>query len=118
MTTVHPGSAATTTGGGRVLAPRTVRAYAGDWALFTDWCHTTGNWELPANPATLIAFLTDCPAALATLRRRVAAIDHRHTANEHPPPGRSAPVSAALGRPIAVSRQIPTTVLLVVPCLG
>src|SRR6185436_2255886 len=90
---------ATTTNRGRVLAPRTVRAYAGDWALFTDWCHATGTWELPADPATLVAFLTDCPAAPATMRRRVAAIDHHHTAAGHPPPGRSAPVLAALGRP-------------------
>ena len=72
-----------------MLAPRTVRAYAGDWALFTDWCHATGSWELPADPATLVAFLTDCTAAPATLRRRVAAIDHRHTTNGHPPPGLS-----------------------------
>ena len=35
----------------------------------------------------------------ATLRRRVAAIDHQHTAAEQAPPGRSAAVSAALGRP-------------------
>jgi hypothetical protein len=90
-----------------VLAPRTVRAYAGDWALFTDWCHTTGSWELPTDPATVIAFLTDCPAAPATLRRRVAAIDHHHTANGRPPPGRSTPVLAALGRPTGQPRQIP-----------
>src|SRR6476469_9924414 len=90
---------ATSTRTGRVLAPRTVRAYAGDWALFTDWCHATGSRELPTDPATLIAFLTDCPAAPATLRRRVAAIDHHHTANGHSLPGRSTPVIAALGRP-------------------
>jgi hypothetical protein len=98
---------ATTTGSGRVLAPRTVRAYAGDWALFTDWCHATGNWELPADPAAIVAFLADCPAAPATLRRRVAAIDHRHTTNGHPPPGRSTPVLAALGRPTGEPRQVP-----------
>src|SRR6478736_1125356 len=98
---------ATAPGGGRVLAPRTVRAYAGDWALFTDWCHATGRWELPAEPATLVVFLVDCPAAPATLRRRVAVIDHRHTANGHPPPGRSAPVLAALGRPTGEPRQVP-----------
>ena len=90
-----------------MLAPRTVRAYAGDWALFTDWCATTGAWELPADPATVLAFLADCPAAPATLRRRVAAIDHHHTANGHPPPGRSTPVLAALGRPTGQPRQIP-----------
>jgi len=89
------------------LAPRTVRAYAGDWALFTDWCHATGAWELPADPTTLVAFLVDCPAAPATHRRRVAAIDHHHTANGHPPPGRSAPVLAALGRPTGEPRQVP-----------
>ena len=89
----------------RVLAPRTVRAYAGDWALFTDWCHATGSWELPADPATLIAFLTDCPAAPATLRRRVAAIDHHHTTRGHPPPGRSVAVLAALGRPTGEPTQ-------------
>jgi hypothetical protein len=50
----------------------------GDWALFTDWCHATGIWELPADPATIVAFITDCPAAL---HRRVAAIDHRHAAD-------------------------------------
>src|SRR6476661_4189517 len=92
-------TATASTTGERVLAPRTVRAYAGDWALFTDWCHATGAWELPADPATVVAFLADCPAAPATLRRRVAAIDHHHTANGYPPPGRSAAVLAALGRP-------------------
>ena len=100
-------AAAATTDGGRVLAPRTVRAYAADWALFTDWCAATGNWELPADPATVVAFLTDCPAAPATLRRRVAAIDHHHTATGHQPPGRSAAVLAALGRPTGEPRQIP-----------
>jgi hypothetical protein len=97
-------TAATT--GERVFAPRTVRAYAGDWALFTDWCHATGAWELPADPATLVAFLTDCPAAPATLRRRVAAIDHHHTANGHPPPGRSTLVLAMLGRPTGAPTQL------------
>jgi hypothetical protein len=27
-----------------------VRAYAGDWALFTDWCVSTGSRALPADP--------------------------------------------------------------------
>ena len=100
-------STVSATGGGRVLASRTVRAYAGDWALFTDWCATSGAWELPADPFTVIAFLIDCPAAPATLRRRVAAIDYRHTAAGHPPPGRSAAVLAALGRPTGEPRQLP-----------
>ncbi len=105
---------AVTTDGPRVLAPRTVRAYAGDWALFTDWCHATGVCELPTDPTTVLAFLAECPAAPATLRRRVAAIDHRHTATGHPPPGRSAPVLAALGRPIGESRQVPVETVVAI----
>ena len=73
--------------------------YAAIWALFSDWCAVIGHRDLPADPATVIGFLTGCPAAPETHRRRVAAIDHRHTAAAHPPPGRSAAVLAALGRP-------------------
>jgi hypothetical protein len=57
----------------------------------------------------VIGFLTGCPAAPETHRRRVAAIDHRHTAAGYPPPGRSAAVLAALGRPPGEPRQIPVT---------
>ncbi len=82
----------------RMLSPRTTAAYAGDWALFTDWCSTTGERELPADPDTVLSFLTDCPAAAATQRRRVAAIDHRHSTAGYPRPGESPLVRAALGR--------------------
>ena len=73
----------------QALSPATVRAYAADWALFTDWCEVTGEWELPADPDTVLFFLTDCPAAPATQRRRVAAIDHHHTTAGYPRPGES-----------------------------
>src|SRR6478752_6195902 len=80
--------------------------YAATWSLFTDWCAVTGHRELPADPATVVAFLTGCPAAPETHRRRVAAIDHRHTTAGHPPPGRSAAVLAALGRPTGEPTQL------------
>jgi hypothetical protein len=84
----------------RVLSARTRRTYAADWALFTDWCAATGTTALPADPVTVVDFLTGCPAAAATLRCRVAAIDHHHTATRHDRrPGESALVRAALGRP-------------------
>jgi hypothetical protein len=89
------------------LSPRTVRAYAGDWALFTDWCTSTGAGELPADPGTVARFLGDCPAAPATLRRRVAAIDHQHTAAGQPRPGESAQVRAALGRQVILAHPTP-----------
>ena len=91
----------------QAMSPRTVRAYAGDWALFTDWCHVTGEWELPADPDTVLFFLTDCPAAPATQRRRVAAIDHHHAAAGLPEPGDSNIVRAALGRPVPNTTAAP-----------
>lgn len=68
--------------------------------MFTDWCQVTGEWELPADPDTVLAFLSDCPAAPATQRRRLAAIDHHHTAAGHPRPGESPVIRAVFGRTV------------------
>src|SRR5664279_3500372 len=84
----------------RVLSARTRRTYSADWALFTDWCAATDTTALPADPQVVVEFLQGCPAATATLRCRVAAIDHHHTAAGHDRPGNSETVRAALGRPI------------------
>lgn len=83
------------------LSSSTARSYAAIWELFTDWCDVTGHPPLPADPATVLAFLADCPAAPATQRRRVIAIDHQHTTVGHPPPGADPQVRAAVGRPPA-----------------
>ena len=83
----------------RVLSARTRRTYATDWALFTDWCAATDTTALPADPQTVVDFLTGCPAAPATSRCRVAAIDHHHAAAGYQRPGESVAVRAALGRP-------------------
>ena len=84
---------------GRVLSARTRAAYASDWALFTDHCAVTDRLALPASPDTVVEFLQECPAAPATRRRRVAAIDHHHTVHGYQRPGESVAVRAALGRP-------------------
>ena len=47
----------------RVLSVRTLRTYAADWALFTDWCAATDTAALPADPLVVVDFLTGCPAA-------------------------------------------------------
>jgi len=83
----------------RVLSARTRAAYASDWALFTDHCAVNGLQPLPADPQTVVDFLSSCPAAPATRRRRVAAIDHHHAAAGLDRPGESVAVRAALGRP-------------------
>jgi hypothetical protein len=93
----------------RVLSERTRRTYAAAWSLFTDWCAVSDHLDLPADPATIREFLADCPAARKTHRGWVDAIDHQHTASGHPPPGRSASVLAALGRPTGEPHQIPVT---------
>jgi hypothetical protein len=79
--------------------PGVPAGYAAIWDLFTDWCAVTGSVALPAQPATVVAFLVDCPCAPATRRRRVTAIDHQHTAAGLAGPGESPAVLAVLGRP-------------------
>ena len=100
MTTIEPAAV-------QALSPRTVETYRQDWALFTDWCAATGTWDLPADPDTILKFLTDCPAARSTQRCRVAAIDHHHAASGYLKPGESAAVRTALGRPVSAAKQAP-----------
>jgi hypothetical protein len=88
------------TAAARVLSQRTLQTYSADWALFTDWCDATDHEVLPADPGTVVEFLAGCPAAMRTLRVRVTAIDHHHTATGYAPPGQHPAVLAALGRPV------------------
>ncbi|WP_124395215.1 hypothetical protein [Rhodococcus wratislaviensis] len=61
--------------------------YRYDWALFADWCAAFQAVALPADPLALASFLDENPAARATQRRRVAAINWVHTATGYPAPG-------------------------------
>ncbi|MFL1596216.1 hypothetical protein NQ854_25320 [Rhodococcus ruber] len=70
--------------------------YRHDWALFTDWCTATDHPALPATPKALALFLWEHPAAPATQRRRVSAINAVHTRHGHPAPGRSETVRRRL----------------------
>ncbi|WP_342660248.1 hypothetical protein Rruber_04931 [Rhodococcus ruber] len=70
--------------------------YRHDWALFTDWCTATDQHPLPATPEALAVFLREHPAAPATQRRRVSAINTVHTRCGHPAPGRSETVRRRL----------------------
>lgn len=69
---------------GEALAPNTLRAYRADWADFEAWCQWGGVPSLPAEPATVAAYL----ASLATthsrsaLRRRLTAIGQAHRLKE------------------------------------
>ncbi|WP_276142070.1 hypothetical protein [Rhodococcus sp. T2V] len=61
--------------------------YRYDWALFADWCAAFHASALPADPLALASFLDENPAARATQRRRVAAINWVHNATGYPAPG-------------------------------
>src|SRR5919199_1575009 len=63
----------------------TRRVYAADWRHFSAWCRQPGLVPLPAPPATLAAYLAAHAGAyaLATLRRRLAAIARVHREARH-----------------------------------
>src|SRR4051794_25326917 len=70
-------------------ATATVRAYRTDAALFDTWCARHELEAMPAEPATIAAFLVDEAErgiAASTIGRRVAAIRYAHKLAEHPDP--------------------------------
>ncbi len=68
------------------LSAATRVGYASDWALFTDWCTAADQPALPAAATTVVLFLTENPAAVATCARRVTAIAHLHRRYGYPSP--------------------------------
>ncbi|WP_242496865.1 hypothetical protein [Rhodococcus sp. Q1] len=63
--------------------------YRHDWALFADWCAAADRNPIPAAAETLALFLHEHPAAVATQRRRLSAINAVHTDHGYPAPGRT-----------------------------
>ena len=63
--------------------------YRHDWALFADWCAAADRQPVPAAPDTLALFLHEHPAAVATQRRRLSAVNAVHTGHGYPAPGRA-----------------------------
>ncbi len=54
------------------------RGYRYEWSLFADWCAAVDLPALPASPVTLALFLTENPAGVDAVRRRVAMINRAH----------------------------------------
>jgi integrase len=70
---------------GYVAASRsaaTMRAYASDWRAFTAWCDSHRLTVLPAEPSTVVLYMTDLTrtAKTATIRRRMSSISVAHQA--------------------------------------
>ena len=73
---------------GASRSPATMRAYASDWRAFTAWCDGHHLMALPAEPTTVVLYLTDLArtAKSATLRRRMSSISVTHQAAGHASP--------------------------------
>ena len=83
-----------------VASANTRRALRADLAVYGDWCHGHGLAALPAEPATVAAFV-DAMAdsrAPATVRRYVASIAVVHRGAGHAAVLRAVPVRIALQR--------------------
>jgi len=82
------------------LAPRTLAAYRSDWADFARWCATRRCRALPADPATIVAYIDDLATSrrVATVKRRLAAIRAAHLDAGHRAPTDPPTVTAAMAR--------------------
>jgi site-specific recombinase XerD len=77
----------------------TRRAYAADFTIFSSWCRNRGVTPLPAEPATVSAFLAfevGLGRRPSTLGRRLAAIQFWHLTAGHEPPTTAETVRATL----------------------
>ncbi len=70
----------------KASAPATLRAYKADWAHYAAWCADAGFVPVPAEPATVGAYLASMATTHAptTIRRRMAAIGKMHRFNDLP----------------------------------
>ena len=64
----------------KARATNTLRAYASDWDDFCSWCNAQSLASLPAEPETVILYLTELSSHVkaSTLARRVATISQAH----------------------------------------
>ncbi len=70
----------------KAAAPATLRAYRADWTHYAAWCAQAGFTPVPAEPATVGAYLASLAETHAptTIRRRLAAIGKMHRFNDLP----------------------------------
>ena len=72
--------------GRKATAPATLRAYKADWTHYAAWCAAAGFAPVPAEPATVGAYLASLAESHAptTVRRRLSAIGKMHRFNDLP----------------------------------
>ncbi|MFC4078015.1 site-specific integrase [Salinithrix halophila] len=69
-------------------AANTTKSYRADWEDFTGWCERRALSPLPADPQTVVLYLTDLAdrRKTSTLQRRLSAISQAHQAAGHDSP--------------------------------
>lgn len=82
------------------FAPATLKAYLVDVGLFIDWCQRNDRSALPADVATVCAFLEHQAAALcpSSVRRRLYAIRKVHRLLRLPDPTHDEDITITLRR--------------------
>ena len=81
------------------MSAATVRAYRTDLKDFVAWCGPRELSPMPAEPATVAAYLAalaDSGLKASTITRRAAALTSAHRSGGFPPPTASEPVKAVL----------------------
>jgi site-specific recombinase XerD len=61
-------------------AENTKRAYRNDWTQFSKWCEKNGLQDLPADPETIVYYITFLGKTLkaSSIKRKMTAISQRH----------------------------------------
>lgn len=82
----------------RSVPENTKRAYAADWATFTDWCRRAKVPSMPADPRVVASFIAAQASTLkpSSIRRRLAAIAKMHSVSGHPNPCTAEPVPSTM----------------------
>lgn len=73
-------------------AENTKRAYRNDWTQFSEWCEKYGMKDLPADPETLVYYITFLGKTLkaSSIKRKMTAISQRHETAGYPSPTKTA----------------------------
>lgn len=73
-------------------AENTKRAYRNDWTQFSEWCEKNGFHDLPADPETIVYYITFLGKTLkaSSIKRKMTAISQRHETAGYPSPTKTA----------------------------
>lgn len=98
-------------------ARSTVRGYESDWLNFKQWCKIHGFTSLPADPQTVVLYLSSLvdDYKMGTIQRRVSSISQAHQINGFNSPTSSAPVRlvlAGMRRTIGTAQDAKTPLLI------